>query len=281
MSGAVVIANGRWIIGVVRSVNLAADGQSLTVTPITAINNLPDSNRHGLWDALGVTDPDSLTLLPERPHNIQSEGVGYQYDIYLSYWPESCIEPWVRKRFIIPLKKALVEELGRQPTVMMQQVSREEIGIINNSRVLLAILSKQYFYRDCCRAVFDSMLSRQTEEGFGTEDKPIRLVHTIVAHDFRSDESVPSVYRGMIDPVDFKNWAYDFEIQDWTIYTSYTDAVSELASQVAAGILNAPVWRAEFPLRTPSGFPQPVARKPTFLCHPKARWSRSIRTKAE
>jgi hypothetical protein len=264
MSGAVVVANGRWIIGVVRSVNLAADGQSLTVTPITAINDLIDSSRSELWAALGVVDPANLTLLPEGIHNVQAEAVGYQYDVYLSYWPESCIEPWVRKRFINPFKKVLVEELGRQPTIMTQQVSREEIGTINNARVLLAVLSKQYFYRDCCRAVFDSMLRRQIEEGFGTDQTPVRLVHAIVAHDFRSDESVPPDYRGTIEPVDFKRWAYDFEIQDWTIYTSYTDAVGELASQVAEAIIHAPVWRAEFPLRTPSGLPQPVPRKPVF-----------------
>jgi hypothetical protein len=264
MSGAVVIAAGRWIIGVVRSVNMAADGQSLTVTPMTAIEDLPDARRKEFWDALRITNATDLPLFPERQQPSSVEPQDYEYDIYVSYWPESCIEPWVRKRFIKPFREVLVEELGRQPTVILQQESHEDVTAITSSRVLLAILSKQYFFRDHCRTAFDSMLQRQVDEGFNTNKKPIRLVHTIVAHDLRSDEIVPPEYRGRFDPVDFKKWAYDFEIQDWAIYTSYADAVRDLASQVAEAVLHAPEWRAGFPVQRPSSVRQPVARKPTF-----------------
>lgn len=64
MSGAVVTAGGR-IIGVVRSINLAGDGQSLTVTPVTGLDQLPDQAlAQRFWDALGVADPASLPLIP-------------------------------------------------------------------------------------------------------------------------------------------------------------------------------------------------------------------------
>ena len=64
MSGAVVVA-GDLVIGVVRSHNLAAGGQSLTVTPLTAIDSLPAGLRRQFWQALGVTYPDRLPLLPD------------------------------------------------------------------------------------------------------------------------------------------------------------------------------------------------------------------------
>lgn len=65
MSGAVVTADSS-IIGVVRSVNLAADDRSLTVTPLTAIETFPDhALRRKFWDALGVTNPEKLLRLPQ------------------------------------------------------------------------------------------------------------------------------------------------------------------------------------------------------------------------
>jgi hypothetical protein len=264
MSGAVVVAAGR-VIGVVRSVNLAADGQSLTITPVTAIDDLTDDTRKKeFWDALRVTNSAKLPLLPELWETSSAVCQDYEYDIYVSYWSESCIDPWVRKRFLNPFRDVLVEELGRRPTIVLQQESLGDVTAIRNSRVLLAILSKQYFYRDSCRTAFDSMFQRELDEGFRTTENPMRLVHAIIAHDCGSDESVPSAYRGSLQPVDFKKWAYDFEIQDWTIHTSYADAVRDLASQVADAVQRAPAWRDGFPLQTPASVPGLVARKPTF-----------------
>jgi hypothetical protein len=64
MSGAVVTADGA-VVGVVRSINLAADNRSLTVTPLTAFEALPDhALKRRFLDALGIQDPDRLQRLP-------------------------------------------------------------------------------------------------------------------------------------------------------------------------------------------------------------------------
>jgi tetratricopeptide (TPR) repeat protein len=65
MSGAVVVAD-LLIVGVVRSHNLAEGGQSLTVTPITAISALPSQLRDQFWQALGVQDSSALPTLPRK-----------------------------------------------------------------------------------------------------------------------------------------------------------------------------------------------------------------------
>lgn len=65
MSGAGVVVDGA-LVGVVRSYNLASGGQSLTVTPITAIDQLPSELRHMFWEALGVADPERLPVLPKH-----------------------------------------------------------------------------------------------------------------------------------------------------------------------------------------------------------------------
>jgi tetratricopeptide (TPR) repeat protein len=62
MSGAVVVTGGL-VVGVIRSHNLAAGGQSLTVTPITSISGLRVDLRRQFCDALGITDLDEIRML--------------------------------------------------------------------------------------------------------------------------------------------------------------------------------------------------------------------------
>ena len=64
MSGAGVAVDDL-VIGVVRSYNRAAGGQSLTVTPLTALEQLPVDLRQQFWDALGIEDPEQLPVLPD------------------------------------------------------------------------------------------------------------------------------------------------------------------------------------------------------------------------
>lgn len=265
MSGAVVVA-GSLVIGVVRSYNLAADGQSLTVTPVTAIDDLPDdAKRQEFWAALGVSDPSGLPLLPaESLGGSPPRHRDYQYDVYISYWPETIIEPWIDKRFLSPFRSMLFEELGRQPSIFVARDAHAADEAILTSRTLLAILSKRFFFDVRCRAAFESMLHRQIAEGFSTPHNPIRLVHAIIAHDFRSEEHVPAEYRGQFRPVNFRDWAYDFEIQDWQTHKSFNDAIGELSSTIADAVTQAPAWRPGFPLCAPAALIVPTSRRPTF-----------------
>ena len=63
MSGAGVVASGM-VVGVVRSHNLAAGGQSLTITPLSALDLLPPSRLRQFWDALGIDHTGALPTLP-------------------------------------------------------------------------------------------------------------------------------------------------------------------------------------------------------------------------
>jgi hypothetical protein len=67
MSGAAVTHEGA-VLGVVRSLNLAEDGRSLTITPLTNLDQLQDRElARKFWEALGVSSPARLPLLPARP----------------------------------------------------------------------------------------------------------------------------------------------------------------------------------------------------------------------
>ena len=82
MSGAVVVA-GQLMIGVVRSHNLAAGGQSLTVTPLSALDQLPAALGREFWGALGVRDPGVVLALPEvtwAKRIVELRGQGHRLD---------------------------------------------------------------------------------------------------------------------------------------------------------------------------------------------------------
>ena len=64
MSGAAVVA-GDLVIGVVSSHNPAVGRTSFRVTPVTAIDQLPDTSRQQFWHVLGVADPIQLPVLPQ------------------------------------------------------------------------------------------------------------------------------------------------------------------------------------------------------------------------
>lgn len=87
MSGAVVTV-GDVVIGVVRSHNLAAGSQSLTVTPLTALGELPEALRRRFWDALGVEDPARLVVVSGVPVEDQlTSDLGLSPDVREAYRP--------------------------------------------------------------------------------------------------------------------------------------------------------------------------------------------------
>jgi KAP family P-loop domain len=98
MSGAAVLA-GELVLGVVRSHNLAEGGQSLTVTPLTAIDSLPHEIRERFWAALGVADSN---LLPMVSATGPSEAQAGSMPSDSSGPPEDEAQPAGTSRLIVP-----------------------------------------------------------------------------------------------------------------------------------------------------------------------------------
>jgi vWA-MoxR associated protein C-terminal domain len=67
MSGAVVTCrNNAFVLGVIHSHNYTNDPNSLTLTPLLALKDLPPPKQQEFYAALGIADIDALTKLPER-----------------------------------------------------------------------------------------------------------------------------------------------------------------------------------------------------------------------
>ncbi|MDD9206389.1 trypsin-like peptidase domain-containing protein, partial [Georgenia sp. 10Sc9-8] len=65
MSGAGVVIDNK-VLGVIRSHNRVAGGMSLTVTPLTAVADLPESRAAKFTDALGLPDLEHWAVLPDE-----------------------------------------------------------------------------------------------------------------------------------------------------------------------------------------------------------------------
>ena len=259
MSGAVVVTGGDVVVGVIRSHNLAGGAQSLTVTPITAINGLGEANRKEFWHALGVPEPALIPKIPLAADTDDDQPTEYKYDVFISYPGGGDVEPWVRNRFVEEFRNALQEELGRKDVFLAARTAgtAEEwqallADELKRSRVLLAILSKQYFLNVPCLAELESMIKRQAAEGGAG---PARLVHGISAYDCKTPDAVPEQYRGHFALVDFTSWAYDHDMDGWQLHKEYTDAVHALAEEISRMVDAAPAWRSSFPIAIP---PTPV-----------------------
>lgn len=76
MSGAAVVTTENFLIGVVRTHALPEGPRSLTVTPLEAINRLPENVASRLWRALGVTEnPTEWPRLPLTVTTVDGEEV--------------------------------------------------------------------------------------------------------------------------------------------------------------------------------------------------------------
>jgi hypothetical protein len=114
--------------------------------------------------------------------------MAYEYHVFLSYrrygeWPE-----WVSKVFLPIFKHWLGEELGEDVRVFFDQDMESGVPWPTNlghalahSRVLVPLLSKQYFTSRWCQAELSHMLARQ--KSFGVDTLLRGLIVPATIHD--------------------------------------------------------------------------------------------------
>lgn len=191
------------------------------------------------------------------------EAEGYEYDVFVSYPRDGDVETWVRNHLFQRLQDTLQENLGRKriflDTALSSGVSWPEAleQALRRSKVLLAVLSPQYFKKSWCLAELESMLERQRSLGYGTPDKPGLLVHAIVARDCEGGRNIPPDYRN-IQHTDFSEFVYNFPDTDWPFFKRFADSVIDLADRLAQTVEEAPPWSETFPVKRPdAGPPEP------------------------
>jgi hypothetical protein len=94
--------------------------------------------------------------------------MSYQYDVFISYRQEPNVwTRWARETFTPNLRACLQPELGFPPTIFIDEETpigvnfpRHLAASLARSKVLVALLSKDYFCTDWCVHELDLMMER-------------------------------------------------------------------------------------------------------------------------
>jgi Caspase domain/TIR domain len=176
MSGAVVLADDL-VIGVVRSQNLATGGNSFSVTPVTAIDQLPDKLQRQFWETLGVADSIHLPVLPSTPGPQPATPRPY---FYLSYAripqsnPGGKDDPdYLVYRLYGDLRAEILQMTASSPeeagfmdreSLLGAEWSSEVTAALAGCRVFVPLYSRRYFTSDWCGREWAAFARREAEQ---------------------------------------------------------------------------------------------------------------------
>jgi hypothetical protein len=205
-------------------------------------------------------------------------GLAYEYDIFLSYKRHAEARRWLVDHFQ-PLLEYYVElELGRRPTVFRDDQNMEagttwpaHLGqALGNSRVLVALWTKTYFYSDWCSRELSTMLARERDAQLRTAEQPDGLIVPVILHDC---EPVPADLTHL-QHVAIRDFFNPRMRHDSPLGEGLASRISaSIAPGVAAAIEAAPQWRQGWPGATAEAFLAMVKRDGAPRQNKLPRWA--------
>lgn len=185
-------------------------------------------------------------------------GLGYEYDIFISYRRNQETLAWIKEHFV-PLLRLRVElELQRRPTVFVDESEVESgtswpaaIGdALGKSRMLIPLWTGNYLTSVWCTAELSHMLSRETDAGLRTAKNPHGLIVPAFIHDGESfppdlDHIKPFAIQQCFNVRMARNSPRAEELDG---------ALTAQARAIATTIKNAPKWRKRWPMKAAKSF---------------------------
>jgi hypothetical protein len=175
----------------------------------------------------------------------------YNYDVFLSYPHEKPCGGWVNDHFLPYFIPQLSNALGRQAAVF---VDRTEIHIgqkwparlkeaLTLSRCLVGVWTPMYFQSEWCQCECGVMLYRESQLGFGTNERPDGLVIGIRVNDgihfpqFAKDSQY----------ADFEQFCFDGPaFTQSPLHVEFQKAIIPLTLDVARIVNKAPSWSPDW-----------------------------------
>ena len=180
--------------------------------------------------------------------------MAYKYDVFLSYPRRAGAGEWVQQLFHPALEKSLTHAMPRDPMIFVDW--RQETGVswpenlataLQESRVMVSVLSPPYFRSRWCVAEWSTMRRRQELLRLGTRRHPSGLIHPVVFAD--GNHFPPEVHEIM--HVDLSDWGYDLPYETYSrcpVYLDFRKAVRSFAITLARCIDEAPDWQPDWPI---------------------------------
>jgi hypothetical protein len=159
------------------------------------------------------------------------------YDLFISYRRHELWTPWFHDHLVTLLKTFLLNELGREPLIFIDQDLYpgeswpQRIGnALGRSSVLVPALNHRYFESQWCLLELDLMLNRLSKHPGST------VVFPLIVHNCKSlTGPVAEIQAARLE--DF----YNPHIQPKTnAYYEFSEAVRKLSPKIARAINSAP-----------------------------------------
>jgi hypothetical protein len=165
----------------------------------------------------------------------------YQRDVFISYRREDYAwTPWARDTFKRALESWLQRELGRPANVFIDEQVPVGTDYVNHlaqmlveSKVMVALFSKDYFSSEWCVHELDLMIDRA---------KGNDLIIPIVVHD---GEVIPDAL-GRLNYADFIEFANPALCNAGPLYVEFWTAIAKLAPRIGSAIDAAPPFDARW-----------------------------------
>jgi TIR domain-containing protein len=165
----------------------------------------------------------------------------YRNDVFISYRREQYVwTPWARDRFKRVLGSYLQRELGDPARIFIDEQVPVGVNYIEHlaetlaqSKIMVALLSKDYFSSPWCVHELDLMIERAA----GND-----LIIPVVVHD---GEVVPDAV-GQLQYADFKKFATPALSESSPLYAEFCEAMAKLAPRIGTAIQSAPIFDAKW-----------------------------------
>ena len=173
---------------------------------------------------------------------------GYEFDVFISYRRDGNPHEWGRNHFFDRLRRCLADHLPWKPAVFVDE--EMEIGVdwplrlqraLSRTRILVPILSAEYFQSRWCTSEWQSMVEREELLGPGLH----RLIYPIL---YADSENFPAYARRWTWK-DLKSWnSPDLVFQQTPAYVDFHKQVEEVASELATRLQEVPEWQPDWPI---------------------------------
>jgi hypothetical protein len=159
----------------------------------------------------------------------------YQNDIFISYRREkNAWTPWARDTFKLALESCLQRELGDPPNIFLDDQTPIGTNFVNHlaralarSKVMVALLSKDYFSSDWCVHELDLMMERAQGDD---------LIIPIVVHD---GQAIPDAV-SLLQWADFRSYAIPALCHAGPLHAEFWSRLVQLAQRIGNAVQAAP-----------------------------------------
>lgn len=166
----------------------------------------------------------------------------YSHDVFISYKRQALWTPWVRDKFCGQLRAYLQQDLGHAPRIFIDEqmmpgrdLPRDLGENLALSKVVIPLLSKDYFGSEWCLHELDLILDRDAEfvaASGGTQ-------HIIVPIRVHDGDLIPLSVKPIVY-ADFSNFRRTVIAKESQLAEEFSAAVKRLSPAIEAAIAAAP-----------------------------------------